>query len=122
MLERLHAWWTRQSQELCSNYSLETYPANSKPERLRDKNFDDELMVDEAFKQTVFEDLLKLAAENKFNSLEKPKQLLLLKDPFTIESDLLTPTMKLKRNVAKSQFQGNLDAMYSAAPMTAVKK
>jgi len=42
VLERLHAWWTRQSQELCSNYSLETYPANSKPERLRDKNFDDD--------------------------------------------------------------------------------
>lgn len=42
VLERLHAWWTRQSQELCSNYSLETYPANSKPERLRDKHFDDD--------------------------------------------------------------------------------
>jgi long-chain acyl-CoA synthetase len=90
--------------------------------KVHNKTFDDALMADNDFKQTVFEDLLKLAAENKFNSLEKPKQLTLLKDPFTIESDLLTPTMKLKRNIAKKHFQETLDAMYAAPPMTAAKK
>jgi long-subunit acyl-CoA synthetase (AMP-forming) len=45
--------------------------------------------------------VLRLAKENNFNSLEKPKQIMLLKDPFTVESDILTPTFKLKRNVAK---------------------
>ena len=52
----------------------------------------------------VMESVNKLATENKFNSLEKPKQIMLLKDPFTIESDILTPTMKLKRNIAKKMF------------------
>lgn len=52
----------------------------------------------------VYDDLISLATENKFNSLEKPKQITLMKDPFTIESDILTPTMKLKRNVAKKMF------------------
>jgi len=33
----------------------------------------------------------------------------LLKDPFSIENDLLTPTMKLKRNVAKKVFQDRID-------------
>jgi len=42
-----------------------------------------------------------LAVEAKFNSLEKPCQLMLLKEPFTIENEFLTPTMKMKRNVAK---------------------
>jgi long-chain acyl-CoA synthetase len=46
-----------------------------------------------------------LAVANKFNSLEKPKQICLLADPFTVESDILTPTMKLKRNIAKKMYQ-----------------
>lgn len=44
--------------------------------------------------------MLRLASENKFSSLEKPKELILKFDPFTVENDLLTPTMKLKRNIA----------------------
>lgn len=56
------------------------------------------------FRQEVYDDLIKLATHNKFNSLEKPKQMRLLIDPFTVESDLLTPTMKLKRNIAKAMF------------------
>jgi long-chain acyl-CoA synthetase len=56
---------------------------------------------------------MKLAGANKFNSLEKPKQICLLSDPFTVESDLLTPTMKLKRNIAKKMFQDKIDAMYA---------
>ena len=42
VLERVHSWWGRKSKELCSTYGLETYPPNSKPERLRDKHFDDD--------------------------------------------------------------------------------
>ncbi|TKD13451.1 hypothetical protein FBT96_19530 [Rhodobacter capsulatus] len=42
VLERLHAWWSRKSQELGSKYNFDTYPANSKPERLRDKHYDDD--------------------------------------------------------------------------------
>jgi len=44
---------------------------------------------------------MKLAASNKFNSLEKPKAIKLILDPWTQENDMLTPTFKLKRNVAK---------------------
>jgi hypothetical protein len=42
VLEHLHAWWTRKSQELGSKYNFDTYPTNSKPERLRDKHYDDD--------------------------------------------------------------------------------
>ncbi|GGO34469.1 hypothetical protein GCM10010991_25300 [Gemmobacter aquaticus] len=42
VLERLHAWWSQESQKLCSNYNVDTYPANSKPERLLDKHYDDD--------------------------------------------------------------------------------
>jgi len=58
-------------------------------------------MEDPDFIQTVYDDLIRLANTNKFNSLEKPKQISLLMEPWTIENDILTPTMKLKRNIAK---------------------
>jgi long-subunit acyl-CoA synthetase (AMP-forming) len=39
-------------------------------------------------------------------------------DPFTIESDLLTPTMKLKRNIAKDKFKEQISKMYESKAMT----
>ena len=50
-------------------------------------------------------DFTKLANESKFNGLEKPKQITLLEEPFSAENGLLTPTMKLRRNVAKDHFK-----------------
>jgi len=47
---------------------------------------------------------LRLAKENNFTSLEKPKDLIIQLDPFTVENDILTPTFKLKRNIAKEKF------------------
>ena len=38
-------------------------------------------------------------------------------DPFTIESDILTPTMKLKRNIAKDRFKDQITKMYEAKAM-----
>ena len=65
------------------------------------KEVDDALVNDPGLIQAVYDDLWQLADEHLFNPLERPKQITLLKDPFTVESDILTPTMKLKRNVAK---------------------
>jgi long-chain acyl-CoA synthetase len=46
-----------------------------------------------------------LATANKFNGLEKIKKVYLHPEMFTIESDLLTPSMKLKRGVAAKVFK-----------------
>jgi len=62
-------------------------------------------MEDATLRQLVYEDMIKLANENRFNGLEKPKQFKLIRDPFTIENEILTPTMKLKRNVARVIFE-----------------
>ena len=35
-------------------------------------------------------------------------------DPFTVESDILTPTMKIKRNIAKAMFSEQIVKMYSS--------
>ena len=79
-------------------------------------------MIDnEDLRMAIYQDLLKLASENKLNSLEKPKQITLLSEPFTVENDLLTPTLKLKRNVAKIRFESEIKKMYES-PVIEVKK
>jgi long-chain acyl-CoA synthetase len=67
----------------------------------------------EDFRKVVNDDLLKLAGENKLSSLEKPKAIHLTLDPFTIENDMITPTFKLKRNIAKKVYQAQIDKMYA---------
>ena len=59
-----------------------------------------EALKTKALKDEIYADLMVLATDNKLNSLEKPKNMLLLEDPFSVENDLMTPTMKLKRNIA----------------------
>lgn len=44
------------------------------------------------------------ARESGFTSLEKIKKIHLHPTAFTVENDLITPTFKIKRNVAKKVF------------------
>jgi len=70
-------------------------------------------LADPAIHTAVLADLNRLAGVNKFSGLEKIKQILLIEAPFTIESDLLTPTMKLKRHVASRMFEKELKDLYA---------
>jgi len=56
-----------------------------------------------------------LAAANKLNGLEKVRKLHLHNSAFTIEDDLLTPSMKLKRGVAAKVFKEQIQSMYGKA-------
>jgi len=60
--------------------------------------------------------LKKLADENKLNSLERPKQIILTKEPFSIENEILTPTMKLRRSETVKKYQQVVDDIYKPVP------
>ncbi|KAJ3099528.1 Long chain acyl-CoA synthetase 7 peroxisomal [Phlyctochytrium planicorne] len=62
----------------------------------------------------ILEDLQKLGKSNKLAGFEIPRGLFLTADPMTIENGLLTPTMKIKRNVAQDFFKNEIAAMYAA--------
>ena len=64
------------------------------------------------FKQAIMDDMNRLAVENKLSSLERPKAIYLTPDPFSVENDILTPTMKIKRNVGQKVYQIQIDEMY----------
>ena len=68
-------------------------------------------------KQAICDELWSLADTNKFNPLERPKQFMLLADPFTIENEFLTPTMKMKRNVAKVKLAKEIELLYEMKPI-----
>jgi len=74
-------------------------------------------MSNMALKSLIMADILKIAKENKFNSLEKPKQMHLIFEPWTVEMDMLTPTQKLKRNVARAIYEADITRMYAEGPL-----
>lgn len=71
-----------------------------------------ELCKDEDLKKFILDDMVRITMANQCSSLEKPKALFLSNDPFTCENEILTPTFKLKRNVGRDVYQGQIDAMY----------
>jgi len=54
----------------------------------------------------------RLALENKLTGLEKPKDVYFTLTSFSVENNILTPTFKLKRNIARDVFKPQIDAMY----------
>ena len=66
----------------------------------------------EALKQAILASLNELATKNKFNGLERIKKLYLHPLEFAIEDGLLTPSMKVKRNVAAKYFRPQIDMLY----------
>ena len=59
------------------------------------------------------DDLERLGKEKKLSGLEKPKDVYVSFEPFSIENNILTPTFKLKRNVGREVFKNQIDYMYS---------
>lgn len=79
------------------------------------KNVDDlhAVLKSQDFKQYVLADLVNLAKEHKLSGLEKPRDIFLTDENFSVDNNLLTPTFKLKRNVARDYFKPQIDQMYS---------
>lgn len=50
------------------------------------------LLKDETLINLIYQDVLRLADKYKFNSLEIPKNMMLLNTPFSVPDDTLTPT------------------------------
>lgn len=74
-------------------------------------------LENQTLRDEVYADVLKLCKANKLNALETPKQFHLLLEPFTVENDILTPTFKLKRNVAKKMFADTITMLYARDPL-----
>jgi len=63
--------------------------------------------------KAILADFQTLSKEAKLNSLEQPKKIHIEGKAFTVESGLLTPTMKIKRHEAKLTFASQIEEMYA---------
>ena len=62
--------------------------------------------------KTLIKDLDRIAEKKKLQGFEKIKGIYLATEPFTVENDLLTPTLKLKRAEASKAFRKEINELY----------
>ncbi|QIX02433.1 hypothetical protein AMS68_007950 [Peltaster fructicola] len=64
-------------------------------------------------RQIMVAELLKVGKKAKFNNWEHVRAVRVLVDPFSIENELLTPTLKLKRPQTAKMYRSMIDEMYA---------
>lgn len=66
------------------------------------------------YKALILSEMDGKVKEHNLTSLEKIKDIYLHGEPFSVENNIITPTFKIKRNIAKSVFKDQIDRMYAA--------
>ncbi|KAH7073655.1 long-chain-fatty-acid-CoA ligase/ protein binding protein [Paraphoma chrysanthemicola] len=74
-----------------------------------------EVLTNKKIEKAILKELDKVGRKNKFNSYERVKAVRLFLEPFTIDNELLTPTLKLKRPQTAKAFRQHLDDCYEEA-------
>ncbi|KAL8952710.1 MAG: hypothetical protein Q9222_001409 [Ikaeria aurantiellina] len=64
-------------------------------------------------RKAVVRELEKVGRKNKFAGYERVKNCYLYLEPFTIDNELLTPTLKLKRPQTAKMYRKDLDELYA---------
>lgn len=77
----------------------------------------DEFYKSKEWQEIVDERFNTCKKENGFTGLEIPKKYHFTREEFTLENNLLTPTMKLKRNDAKIKYINEIKEMYDGAKL-----
>ncbi|KAJ5665346.1 uncharacterized protein N7477_007794 [Penicillium maclennaniae] len=72
-------------------------------------------LTDEKIRKAVLRDLERVAKKHKFQGYERVKNVSLKLEPFTVDNNLLTPTLKLKRPPTVKAYRAVLDQLYAQA-------
>jgi long-chain acyl-CoA synthetase len=73
------------------------------------------VLDDEKIRKAVLKDFDRVAKKHKLAGYERVKNCALMMEPFTVENNLLTPTLKLKRPPTTKMYRQLLDELYAAA-------
>ncbi|KAJ5576293.1 hypothetical protein N7535_003219 [Penicillium sp. DV-2018c] len=74
-----------------------------------------ETLDDDKIRRAVLRDLERMAKKHKFAGYERVRNVSLRLEPFTVENNLLTPTLKLKRPPVVKVYRTLLDQLYEQA-------
>ena len=72
-----------------------------------------EFYENKELKVEILKDLEKFGKKADLKGFEKIKKIYLSPEPFTVENDLCTPTLKIRRHVAKKYFADIIKKLYS---------
>lgn len=75
------------------------------------KTLRDDLTTDPEAKRLIAGELAKYSAD--FRGYEKPQDFLLITEDFTLENDMLTPSLKLKRRNVLARYESRLAELYA---------
>ena len=67
---------------------------------------------DNDLKEEIIKVMDEFGREKNLNGFELPKKIYLVKEPFTIDNQIMTPTMKLRRHFAKKYFEEQINKLY----------
>ncbi|KAK3169880.1 hypothetical protein OEA41_009264 [Lepraria neglecta] len=70
---------------------------------------------DQRIRKAVMQELDKVGRKNNFAGYERVRNCYLMVDPFTIDNELLTPTLKMKRPPTAKKYRKHLDDLYAEA-------
>ncbi|BDD59152.1 hypothetical protein MPDQ_001984 [Monascus purpureus] len=73
------------------------------------------VLAEDRIRKAVLRDLERVAKKHKLAGYERVKNCALLIEPFTVENNLLTPTLKLKRPPTVKKYRQLLDDLYAQA-------
>jgi long-chain acyl-CoA synthetase len=71
--------------------------------------------------KTILDDVARVSRENGLHGFECVKAIHLEKTPFSVESNLMTPTFKLKRQQAQQRYEKEIAKLYAGLPPPASK-
>ena len=74
----------------------------------------EQICEDEEAKKEILKTLAAYGKQNDLKGFEQIKSIHLTMEEYTVENDMLTPTFKLKREVAAKVYRPQIDAMYKA--------
>lgn len=64
--------------------------------------------------QIVFDDMIRLGREHHLMPYEQVKTMAILKEPFTIENELLTATFKLRRKAIEKKYNNLIQDLFKS--------
>lgn len=76
---------------------------------------------DKKVTDALLKELIAFGRAQGLKSFEIPRALKITAEPFSVENNLLTPTMKIKRQEAKDIFKDVLDQLYAQEPVGVTK-
>ena len=61
----------------------------------------------------IIKDCDELGRKNDLKGFELPKKIILIQEPFSLENNLMTPTLKLKGKEIKQKYSEEIESMSS---------